>query len=118
MRNKLRRIIIATLSACTLLGVLLVMNFAPLFLWSVTPRTPFGEARAPTPPDYTQPSAWSALPELQDLADVVPPSSPGLEQSQAPVDVFYIHPTTYVGGEWNGPVDDAALNAATDRVAT
>jgi hypothetical protein len=34
------------------------------------------------------------------------------------VDVFYIHPTTYVGGEWNGPIDDAALNAATDRVAT
>lgn len=118
MRNKLRRVLVATLAACTLLGVLLVMNFGSIFLWSVTPRTPFSEARAPAPPDYTQPSAWSALPELHDLADTAPPSSPGLEQSQAPVDVFYIHPTTYVGGEWNGPVDDAALNEATDRVAT
>ena len=118
MRNKLRRVVIATLSGCTLLLVLLVMNFASIFLWSVTPRTPFSEARPPAPPDYTRPSAWSALPELQDLADTAPPSSPGLEQSQAPVDVFYIHPTTYIGGEWNGPVDDAALNEATDRVAT
>lgn len=118
MRNKLWRILVTTLSACTLLLVLLVMNFASIFLWSVTPRTPFSETRAPAPPDYTQPSAWSALPELHDLADTVPPSSPGREQSQAPVDVFYIHPTTYVGGEWNGPVDDATLNAATDRVAT
>jgi hypothetical protein len=118
MRNRLWRIVAATLSAFILLLVLLGMNFASIFLWSVTPRTPFSEASAPTPPDYTRPSAWSALPELQDLADTVPPSSPGLEQAQAPVDVFYIHPTTYVGGEWNGPIDDAALNAATDRVAT
>ncbi|HEX8437129.1 DUF3089 domain-containing protein [Archangium sp.] len=118
MRNKLWRIIAATLLACTLLLVLLAMNFASIFLWSVTPRTPFSQASAPAPPDYTQPAAWSALPELQDLADTVPPSSPGINQSQAPVDVFYIHPTTYVGGEWNGPVDDATLNAATDRVAT
>ncbi|MFY0562874.1 DUF3089 domain-containing protein [Archangium lansingense] len=118
MRNKLRRVLVATLSACILLGVLLVMNLGSIYLWSVTPRTPFSEARPPTPPDYTQPSAWSALPELKDLADTVPPSSPGVDQSQAPVDVFYIHPTTYIGGEWNGPIDDAALNTATDRVAT
>ncbi|QRK11318.1 DUF3089 domain-containing protein [Archangium violaceum] len=118
MRNSFRRVLVATLSACTLLGVLLVMNFASIFLWSITPRKPFREARPPAPPDYTQPSAWSALPELQDLADTVLPSSPGLEQSLAPVDVFYIHPTTYVGGEWNGPIDDVPLNTATDRVAT
>ncbi|WNG15117.1 DUF3089 domain-containing protein [Cystobacter fuscus] len=118
MRNRLRRIIAATLSACALLGVLLVMNFASIFLWSITPRTPFNEAHPPAPPDYTLPSAWSALPELEDLADTVLPSSPGLEQAQAPVDVFYIHPTTYVGAEWNGPVDDVPLNTATDRVAT
>jgi DUF3089 family protein len=118
MRNKLQRLLAATLLACTLLLVLLGMNFASIFLWSVTPRTPFSEANAPTSPDYTRPSSWSALPELHDLADTVPPSSPALEQSQAPVDVFYIHPTTYVGGEWNGPVDDATLNEATDRVAT
>ncbi|MFE8604426.1 DUF3089 domain-containing protein [Archangium violaceum] len=118
MRTRLPRILATTLLACTLLLVLLGMNFSPIFLWSVTPRTPFSEARAPAPPDYSQPSAWSALPELQDLADTVPPSSTAVEPSQAPVDVFYIHPTTYIGGEWNGPVDDPTLNEATDRVAT
>lgn len=118
MRNGFRRLLISTLLTCTLLLVLVGMNFGAIFLWSVTPRAPFSEASAPAAPDYTRPSAWSALPELHDLADTVPPSSPALEQSQAPVDVFYIHPTTYVGGGWNGPVDDAALNEATDRVAT
>ncbi|HYO64549.1 MAG TPA: DUF3089 domain-containing protein [Archangium sp.] len=118
MRNKLQRILVTTLLVCTLLLVLLGMNFAPIFLWSITPRTPFSEAHVPAPPDYSRPSAWSALPELQDLADTVPPSSTALEPSQAPVDVFYLHPTTYVGGEWNGPVDDPTLNEATDRVAT
>ncbi|QRN94940.1 DUF3089 domain-containing protein [Archangium violaceum] len=118
MRNRFRRFLITTLSACILLGVLLVMNFASIFFWSITPGTPFSEARPPAPPDYTQASAWSALPELHDLADTLPPSSPGVDQSQALVDVFYIHPTTYVGAEWNGPIDDPSLNAATDRVAT
>jgi hypothetical protein len=118
MRNRLRRVLFITLAVSTLLLVLLGMNFGSIFLWSVTPRTPFSEATPPAPPDYTRPSAWSALPGLRDLADTVPPSSPALEQSQAPVDVFYLHPTTYVGGEWNGPVDDATLNDATDRVAT
>lgn len=118
MRNKLQRLLAASLLACTLLLVLVWMNFASIFLWSVTPRTPFNEARPPAPPDYSQPSAWSALPELHDLADTALPSSPALEPSQALVDVFYVHPTTYVGGQWNGPVDDASLNAATDRVAT
>ena len=40
------------------------------------------------------------------------------DQRHAPVDVFYVHPTSYVGARWNGPVDDPALNEATDRVAT
>jgi len=118
MRSKLRRFIAATFLSCILLGGLVVMNFGSLFLWSIAPGTPFREELAPRPPDYTRPSAWSALPGLHDLADTAPPSSPALEQAQAPVDVFYVHPTTYVGGEWNGPVDDAALNEATDRVAT
>ncbi|WP_375772739.1 DUF3089 domain-containing protein [Archangium gephyra] len=118
MLNRFQRILLVTIAVCALLLVLLGMNFGSIFLWSVTPRIPFSEAKPPAPPDYAQPSAWSALPGLQDLADTVPPSSPGVDQSQAPVDVFYIHPTTYVGGEWNGPVDDASLNAATDRVAT
>jgi hypothetical protein len=116
--KKLRIFIAATGLSFAVLGVLVAMNFGSLFLWSITPRTPFREEGAPVAPDYTQPSAWSALPELRDLADTAPPSSPALEQTQAPVDVFYVHPTTYIGGEWNGPIDDATLNDATDRVAT
>jgi hypothetical protein len=57
MRSRLRRFIIATFSASILLGVLLVMNFASIYLWSIIPRTPFNGSRPPAPPDYAQPSA-------------------------------------------------------------
>jgi hypothetical protein len=36
----------------------------------------------------------------------------------AEADVFYIHPTSYVGRGWNASTHDAELNDATDRVAT
>jgi hypothetical protein len=51
-------------------------------------------------------------------ADDAPPGSPAVDPSRAPADVFYVHPTSYVGPRWNAPVDDRALNEATDAVAT
>jgi pimeloyl-ACP methyl ester carboxylesterase len=41
-----------------------------------------------------------------------------LAPEHAAVDVFYVHPTSYLGSAWNGPVDDAKLNAQTDALAT
>ena len=61
---------------------------------SLDPKTPFQTYRPPPAPDYTQRPAWALLP-----AD--PPAS-----GDSPLDVFFIHPTTYNGGEeWNGPID-------------
>jgi|GEM_PF-4889713 len=40
------------------------------------------------------------------------------DQMRAPVDVFYVHPTSYVGNAWNANLDDATVNAATDQGAT
>lgn len=83
--------------------VLAAMNFAAIVDHTMTPSARFAEETPPPAPDYSKPESWSALPD---------PSSADA------VDVFYIHPTSYVGSRWNGPIDDADLNAATDRVAT
>ncbi|MEO8813375.1 MAG: DUF3089 domain-containing protein [Caulobacteraceae bacterium] len=58
------------------------------------PQVPFDVHAPPPPPDYRRASAWALLPG---------PAGP----NDLPVDVFFIHPTTFNGGkEWNGPIDD------------
>jgi hypothetical protein len=80
------------------------------------PSKPFGELPTPPAPNYANPAHWAALPDRQDAADLVPDGDAfGDRQSSAGADVFYIHPTTYRGGEyWNQPLDDAATNKWTD----
>lgn len=79
---------------------------------------PFDPAETPPPPDYDAPSAWAALPEADDAADRVVPGETAVDQRAAPADVFYVHPTTRVGGGWNAPVDDATIAEATARGGT
>ena len=39
-------------------------------------------------------------------------------QAEAPVDVFFVHPTTFMGGlAWNADPKDVELNAKTDEYA-
>ncbi len=61
------------------------------------PISTYEEYKIPEEPDYTDPSYWAALPTMEDTADQVP-SNAGLTDTQgnADVDVFYVHPTTYV----------------------
>ena len=81
------------------------------------PPQPFGQMPNPPPPDYAQARYWAALPDRRDAADVAPENDPfGDRQASAPVDVFYIHPTTYRDGDfWNQPLDDAKTNDWTDE---
>lgn len=106
-----------------LCGLVLVVVSVGLFFNSIVraitrPGAPFDAKALPAAPDYANPATWSALPDRQDAADVTVLGLPGVDQGKAPADVFYVHPTTYIGNKWNGPIDDAALNEATDRVAT
>ncbi len=62
---------------------------------SLDPRQPFQTYRPPRAPDYASRAGWALLP-----AD---PAHPGAQDGA--VDVFFVHPTTYNGGEqWNGPI--------------
>ena len=62
---------------------------------SLDPHQPYQTYRPPPAPDYASRAGWALLP-----AD---PSRPVAQDG--PVDVFFVHPTTYNGGEqWNGPI--------------
>ncbi|EYF05561.1 DUF3089 domain-containing protein [Chondromyces apiculatus] len=100
------------------LGVLAAWNIDGLVRFAITPRDPFDAGATPPAPDYADARSWSALPEREDFADRAPTGSPAMDSRQAGTDVFYVHPTSYVGSRWNAPTDDASLNEATDRVAT
>jgi hypothetical protein len=90
-------------------GVLL-----PLALRFLAPSHGFDLAYKAQPPDYAESRSWLARPETQDRADYVP-AGPALDvatrpyapsrDTRKPVDVFFVHPTTYLrGDDWNDPL--------------
>jgi len=76
----------------------------------------FAQSQAP---DYSNLNNWAAHPWKDDPSDSIP--EPLLKDFVADslVDVFFIHPTTYLDKNkpfgWNAPVDDAELNKKTDN---
>ncbi len=86
---------------------------------AVRPVGAFQSHAVPPVPDYKNPATWAALPFQKDSADVVPDPSFQDLQETAPVDVFFLYPTTYVGKRgqkaWNADVMDEKLNERTDR---
>lgn len=114
----LRRLLLVFAASVGAAVLVLALRFESIVRWFIVPRTPFDPAAVPSAPDYAQASAWSALPGQVPTAEVALPSLPAADPAKAAADVFYVHPTSYVGSKWNGAVDDAALNSATDRVAT
>ena len=73
---------------------MLIAAFAfrnPILRASLDPKQPFQTYRPPPAPDYASRSAWALIPSAGGVATA---------------DVFFVHPTTYSGGEeWNGPID-------------
>lgn len=74
---------------------------------SLDPKIPFQAYRPPRAPDYADPRAWALLPAKPAQAAAGDP----------PADVFFIHPTTYDGGEnWNAPLRDGKSSRLLERV--
>ena len=87
-----------------------------LMVMVITPNQAFADASSPAPPDYANTQHWAALPAREDLADSVPTGSRDA-QATAPVDVFFLHPTTFLSRDaWNQSLDDAATNRLTDEM--
>ncbi len=71
---------------------------------SLDPKIPFQAYRPPRAPNYAEAKAWALLPAKADAAAL-------------PADVFFIHPTTYDGGEhWNAPFRDGKSSRLLERV--
>ncbi len=95
------------------LGVVLVAAILAAAAWvlrvdiirtALDPKVPFQTYTPPGAPDYGTPQAWAIA------VDPNPPAA-------LPADVFFIHPTTYDGGEhWNGPYRDQAARRQLTRV--
>lgn len=88
------------------------------WLFEVLDPGPFDASATPTAPDYAAPESWAALPETSDGADVSLPELSAVAPGDAPADVFYVHPTTWVGEAWNAPLSDPAIAEATERGGT
>jgi len=93
---------------------LFVVVLAAAWIWrgdilrtQLDPRVPFQTYTPPPAPDYARRQAWARLPAR--------PEQP--TPADLPLDVFFVHPTTYDGGrEWNGPIDDGKARRLLDRV--
>ncbi len=99
-------------------------KFLLLVLLSACARQTFVEGNftssaVPPVPDYSQTSCWASLPGKKDAADSIPGGTTLSDlQSTALADVFFVHPTTFIGKpanayRWNADVNDAALNHQT-----
>lgn len=70
---------------------------------ALDPKVPFLTYRPPPAPDYGQRAAWALL--------------PGSAEPDQPVDVFFVHPTTFDGGrDWNGGIDQPKAQRFLSRV--
>src|SRR4051812_7409574 len=83
-------------------GVVLLLGLALAATWDdivwsgLYPREPFQTYDFPKIPDYSLTSAWALNPMGQPA-----------RRQPGPVDVFFVHPTTFNGGRnLNGAVDD------------
>lgn len=97
---------IAWVLALALPGVLLIavkLWGHDYIMYRIEPKAGFRTDNPAVTPDYGQARFWAALPEKPSAAKLVPGGGKGVDD--APVDVFYIHPTSYISGEsWNAPL--------------
>jgi hypothetical protein len=92
-----------------------LLNIALWFMGK--PSHEFDLALKAPQPDYAQSVFWAALPQKEDPADLVPAGLQQLYKSgEAPVDVFFVHPTGYWHNEdWNSPMRIDSVTAENTR---
>jgi hypothetical protein len=90
----------------------------PLFIFpkvqqTITrPTKPFDELTPPPPPNYNHDASWcdTSPTSLAEMRPTKTPSDPIIPIEDRQFDVFFVHPTTYLGDQWNGPLDDPKTN--------
>lgn len=113
-----RRKLLVTAGVLVVAGGVVAALFDKIVVAALSPGVPFDPAKVPAPPNYADEAHWSALPGRVDAADAAVATLAAGDPANALADVFYVHPTSYVGGAWNGGVDDPTVNRATDDGGT
>ena len=119
MRFK-KKVLLGALVGVVVLGATVII-FRDVVLFTVmgaliAPSHEFDAASVSSSPDYSNSNHWAALPDRNDRADRIPSGDFLDGQDLAEVDVFFVHPTTYVSAEsWNQSLDDMVTNERTDE---
>jgi hypothetical protein len=95
-------------------ALFLALILGAAFIWrydilsnALDPKVPFLTYHPPPAPDYGKRTSWALLP--RDAAGAAP--------ADRPVDVFFVHPTTFDGGrDWNGGIDQPKAQRFLSRV--
>lgn len=68
--------------------------------------------------DYSDEKNWAALPTKKDNADLMPDEQDQDKQIESPVDVFFVHPTSFnekiENDNWNTSIENEKVNFETD----
>ena len=110
--------IVAALLGLVIVGAILLALFwddvQEAALSGMKPEIAFAEAPMPPAPDYAKAEAWAMRPGAMAEAALFPEGTE--TTSPLEVDVFYIHPTTYLETDyWNAPFDYRGGNALLAR---
>src|SRR3990167_10897131 len=92
----------------------LALILSAAFIWrydilsnALDPKVPFLTYPPPPAPDYGKRASWALLPRN-------PEAVPAADR---PVDIFFVHPTTFDGGrDWNGGIDQPKAARFLSRV--
>lgn len=86
-----------------------------IFMALIRPSADFANDVRPPAPDYKNDDHWAALPGREDRADFEIGALDD-RQAGAPVDVFYVHPTTFIDRSgWNAPIDNERAREIIDE---
>jgi len=85
----------------------MLMPSTPATAQLKAPSTPFAATTPPTAPDYDDRRTWLVWPGVPSNADLIPAGIDGKPARNPDVDVFFIHPTTYLSSAtWNAQFDE------------
>ncbi len=114
----LKKLGITAIIVVAILSLLFITGLAGQFVGWVfynlnKPSGDFDASQTVAAPDYSNSINWSARPERDDPADLVPEGVKVGRQGSLPVDTFFIHPTGYLkSASWTSPMDP---NSATEE---
>lgn len=115
----LKKILISVGALCLVVVILGYLNRQTVmflvFASQISPEDPFSSASLPPAPNYKLDNAWASLPGKASPASSVP-SGIQANVNDSAVDVFFVHPTSYMSKDnWNQPLDDASANWVVDE---